>query len=66
MLKTLDNMAARIWKMRYAFELHRLLGLSWSGCWASAGAGLEKVDEDLEACPLEGAQEEYECWRDGG
>lgn len=58
-------MAEWWWKFRYAYWMHRMVGLSFDFCWDSATAALESQDflEDGYT-PREAVEIELSYWND--
>ena len=56
-------MKTLIWKIRYAFEIRRLLKLSLRMSWQMAGCAIENYGNDIEIwSPKEAAEEERDEW----
>ena len=54
-----------IWKLRYAYYMHRKTLCDWSFCWESATIATEECGDDWrDEKPEYMAQEELYCWID--
>lgn len=52
------------WKFRYAYWMHRIVGLSFDFCWQAATAAIADWDGIFEYTPLEAVEIELSYWHD--
>lgn len=56
-------MKTLIWKVRYMFEIRKLLCLSFWFAWEMAGSAVESLGKDIDLwSPKDAAEEERDAW----
>lgn len=55
-------MKALIWKLRFAWSIHRRSDMPLRIAWDFAGANLENLSGDTSYSPLDAVQDEFDAW----